>query len=118
LEQLAAALEVSIGDLFIKTGWMEEEHRDTGERAAERNPASPQPDIDPANMERLAEAVETLAEVKGIVNESVELLEDAEEAVTSVLQSTVPGKPPIMLGGSRDVETGTGLPLAAGPADA
>lgn len=115
LDMLATALEVSLGDLLITTGWMTEDHRVTVEAGAESNDTHLAAGIDPGSMQRLAEAVETLAEVKEMVNQTGVLLAEAEETVATVLEAALPGQLPIELPGTAGMSVDGSLPLAASP---
>ncbi len=115
LDMLATALEVSLGDLLITTGWMTEDHRATVEAGAESNDTHLAAGIDPGSMQRLTEAVETLAEVKEMVNQTGVLLAEAEETVATVLEAALPGPVPIELPGTAGMSVDGSLPLAASP---
>ena len=115
LDMLAAALEVSLGDLLITTGWMTEDHRATVEAGAESNGSPPVAGIDPGSMDRLAEAVEMLSEVKEMVSQTGDLLAEAEETVTAVLETAKPKQRPVDMERTSGMGVGRDLPLASSP---
>lgn len=87
LEQLATALDVSLGDLLIRTGWMGEENRSAF--LADSSPGdSPSPDdLDAITLESLAMAVETLSTVQEMVAKTAMMLDDAERTMTTVMRA-------------------------------
>ena len=76
LEAIAEALEVSLGDLLMSTGWLEIEHASLIEQA-ERDE-----DLDP---DVLDDALAVLAAAKDMVSQTAELLDKAEGHVASVI---------------------------------
>lgn len=86
LEAIAAALDVSIGDLLVTTGWIGAEHVAT---------AGLDHDASSAQARALEDAVSTLASAKGLMAQTAELLQEAEQRVASalVLPDLVSGHP-------------------------
>ncbi len=82
LEQLAAALDVSIGELLLRTGWMNE-----GDQLAVELQAAPDtfPDRD---------GVDTVFAVQEMVAEASIKLEQAEQTINSLMTSLNLQRPP------------------------
>lgn len=87
LEQLAAALEVSVGELFLQTGWMQEGDRlDTELNAATRSFRTSE-DLDAIALQNLSSLVDTVAAVQDMVAEAALVLEQAEESIEAMMKS-------------------------------
>ena len=87
LGQIAAALDLTIGDLLVLTGWMADEHRsflnDDGE---------PHPDDGAqVSQEVLAAAVEALTAARHMMIETTGLLDAAERNLARAMQDRKPG---------------------------
>ncbi len=78
LEAIAAALDVTLGDLLISTGWLEIEHAELIARARRDE------DIDP---HVLHDAMAVLSAAKEMVSQTADLLVKAEGHVASVMKA-------------------------------
>ncbi len=76
LEALAGALDVTLGDLLISTGWLEIEHAALIEQIEDDD--EPDPDV-------LQDAMAVLSAAKEMVAETADLLVRAEGHVSSVM---------------------------------
>lgn len=94
LEQLAAALDVSIGELLLRTGWMNE-----GDQLAVELQAAPDtfPDrdgVDAIALQNLTTLVDTVFAVQEMVAEASIKLEQAEQSINSLMTSLNLQRPP------------------------
>lgn len=87
LERIAAALEVTVGDLMVTTGWMDEEHVGAMAAGPEAEPGPPVGDLDASGAESLTQAMEGLAAAKGLVAQTVVALGAAEQALSAARRS-------------------------------
>jgi len=76
LEAIAAALDVTLGDLLISTGWLEIEHAALIEQI--QDDEEPDPDV-------LQDAMAVLSAAKEMIAETADLLVRAEGHVSSVM---------------------------------
>lgn len=76
LEAIAAALDVTLGDLLIATGWLEIEHAQMIEQI--QDDEEPDPDV-------LQDAMAVLSAAKEMVAQTADLLVRAEGHVSSVM---------------------------------
>jgi transcriptional regulator with XRE-family HTH domain len=76
LEAIAEALDVTLGDLLISTGWLEIEHADLIEQIEDDD--EPDPNV-------LEDAMAVLSAAKEMVAETADLLVRAEGHVSSVM---------------------------------
>ncbi len=76
LDAIAAALDVTLGDLLISTGWLEVEHAQMIEQIEDEG--EPDPDI-------LNDAMAVLSAAKEMVAETAQLLVRAEDHVVSLM---------------------------------
>jgi len=87
LEEIAAALEVSIGDLLVTTGWMDEENRSSlspdPDAIVDSNPDEPET----ISVESLEAAMESLSAAQELVAQTAAMLDTAEEAVATAIRS-------------------------------
>ncbi len=95
LEEIAAALEVSIGDLLVTTGWMEEENRpalvpdpslDASPHANGVGDLPPQ-ELDPIGAQSLATAMDNLATARELVAQTAAMIDETEAAVVTAMHS-------------------------------
>jgi transcriptional regulator with XRE-family HTH domain len=77
MEGIAAALEVSLGDLMVLTGWLNEGHVHVvgGQDDGKSDAGNGSPD------QPLAQAVESVHEAKAMVADTAKKLDEAEEAL-------------------------------------
>lgn len=87
MEEIAAALEVSIGDLLVTTGWMDEDHRSALSPDANgiddllaREPES-------VSAESLATAIENLAVARELVAQTTAMIDTAEDAIVTAMHT-------------------------------
>ncbi len=78
LEAIAVALDVTLGDLLIATGWLEIEHAALIEQI--QDDEEPDPDV-------LADAMAVLSAAKEMIAETADLLVRAEGHVSSVMEA-------------------------------
>lgn len=78
LEAIAAALDVTLGDLLIATGWLEIEHAAMIEQI--QDDEEPDPDV-------LEDAMAVLSAAKEMVAQTADLLVRAEGHVASVMKA-------------------------------
>lgn len=84
LEQIAAALEVSIGDLMVTTGWLDEEHLKSVEAGPQGKPdASLDGDHGAADaaVDNLVTALEGLAAAQELIAQTSAALEAVEQSI-------------------------------------
>lgn len=82
LEAIAAALDVSIGDLLVTTGWIGAEHMSTA--GLDRDDVS-------AQEQALEDAAAALTTARDLMAHTAEILEEAEHRVAQALESRGPG---------------------------
>ncbi len=91
LEEIAAALDVSIGDLLVTTGWMDEENRASllPDPAPLEDAVDDFLDHDPdmISAQSLATAMEKVTAAKELVAQTSAALEMAEEALVTAMNS-------------------------------
>ncbi len=85
LEQIANGLDLSIGDLLVLTGWMDDEHRRSLEDGA--TPAHILDGDASVSQEVLAAAVGALEAAKLMVIETAGLLDQAERKLAESLEA-------------------------------
>ena len=78
LEAIAAALDVSIGDLMVTTGWIGAEH--VGPSGLDHAPS-------PAQSQALEDAASALSNAQELVAHTADLLHEAERQVASALET-------------------------------
>ncbi len=78
LQAIAAALDVTLGDLLISTGWLEIEHAALIEQI--QDDEEPDPDV-------LQDAMAVLSAAKEMIAETADLLVRAEGHVSSVMEA-------------------------------
>lgn len=94
LECLAAALDVSIGELLIRTGWMEEgDGIATGLQEA-LSQSQTHEHVEAIALENLPALVETVATVRDMVAGATLALEEANRSIETVLRSVNAAGPP------------------------
>jgi transcriptional regulator with XRE-family HTH domain len=88
LEQLAAALEVSLGDLLVRTGWLQEGLRDQVAPGGQSVASVQAPgQVDEAMRQDLLAAAESIAGVQAMVAEAAQMLERAEGTIATLLRA-------------------------------
>lgn len=87
LEQLAAALDVSIGELLLRTGWMNEGDRLAVELRSGADTFPDSDDIDAVAPQDLSALVDTVFAVQEMVSEATMKLEKAEQTINSLMTS-------------------------------
>lgn len=98
MELLAAALEVSLGELLVRSGWMDE-----GDALPDRDPdrdidliawSGPVPeDVDGMALPELVAMLERISEAQDQLTVASIALEDARKAVTAEMQEELAGVP-------------------------
>ncbi len=120
MEEIAAALEVSIGDLLVTTGWMDDENRASllpdpapgGNGGGRLAPPGHEPD--PAGADELATAIASLEAAREMMAQSVAMIDTAEEAISRAANSLYERGSPrsavgLAIGVIKDWETSTAL---------
>ncbi len=92
LEGIAAALDLSIGDLLVATGWLTEEHLAVLPGGLSANGHADGTPATAGSDEPLGQAEESLAEAREMVAQTAEKLEEAEQALVLV-RNDEHGKP-------------------------
>jgi len=87
MEEIAAALEVSIGDLLVTTGWMDEDHRSALSPDANGIDDLLAREPDSVRVESLEAAMESLEATQGLVAQTAAMLDTAEQAVATAMHS-------------------------------
>ncbi len=87
LEHLAAALDVSIGELLVQTGWMQEgDHLASNLQAATGENQTPD-DLDAIALQNLSTLIATVGTVQVMVEEAALVLEDVEATMATLMRS-------------------------------
>jgi transcriptional regulator with XRE-family HTH domain len=86
LEGIAAALDISIGDLLVATGWLTDEHLAVLPGGFSENGHAEGKPATAGSDEPLTHAEESLAEAKEMVAQTAEKLEEAEQALVLARQ--------------------------------
>ncbi|MBA3275627.1 MAG: helix-turn-helix domain-containing protein [Chloroflexia bacterium] len=115
LEQIAAALDVSMGDLMVRTGWMDEENRSSlSDDPSEQNGlhSGDLPGLnDPVaiSAQSLEAAMEALSTTQDLVAHTAVMLDEAERTVATALRSLKNERGPVKsrVGVIRQWETST-----------
>ncbi len=115
LEQIAAALDVSMGDLMVRTGWMDEENRSSlSDDPSEQNGlhSGDLPGLnDPVaiSAQSLEAAMEALSTTQDLVAHTAVMLDEAERTVATALCSLKNERGPVKsrVGVIRQWETST-----------
>ena len=105
LDAIARALDVSLGELLVRSGWM-----DAGDDltlAIAESPANgwTVEDLDDLSSTRMVALVETIASAEARVAEAKTALETAQAALTTVMQSL--GQERLSRDGRRDKDLGS-----------
>ena len=87
LEQLAASLDVSIGELLLRTGWMNEGDRLAVELQAAPSPHPDHDDVNAIALQNLSALVDTVYAVHEMVAEASLKLEQAEQTINALMTS-------------------------------
>jgi len=115
MEQIAAALDVSMGDLMVRTGWMDEENRSSlSDDPSEQNGlhSGDLPGLnDPVaiSAQSLEAAMEALSTTQDLVAHTAVMLDEAERTVATALRSLKNERGPVKsrVGVIRQWETST-----------
>ncbi len=93
-EQLAAALDVSIGELLLRTGWMNEGDQLAVELQAAPDTFPDRDEVDAIALQNLTTLVDTVFAVQEMVAEASIKLEQAEQTINSLMTSLNLQRPP------------------------
>ena len=85
MEQLAVALEVSLGELFVRTGWMEDENQ-LGSLATG---IAPKPTVvqDSNPVDTMAAMLEGVAAMHAMIEDAARVLEQAKQSMASLMRA-------------------------------
>ncbi len=87
LEQIAAALEVSIGDLMVRTGWMDEENRSALATDPEEDGGCVPGGLNGVGEESLEAAMEAVSDAQELAAQTEAALDQAERALATAMRS-------------------------------
>lgn len=87
LEQIAAALDVSMGDLMVRTGWMDEENRAAVSAESEDTAGAGARDPEAIGAPSLQAAADAVADAQELVAQSADALDAAEQALATAMDS-------------------------------
>jgi len=87
LEAIAVALDVSLGELLLRTGWVQDGDRLATGTSAATGSFRPPEDLDAAALQNMAAIIDSVAAVHDMVAEATLALEQAQDTMTSLMQS-------------------------------